>query len=52
VARTALGRLATEAAGHAGDDAEVDRRWQLAITTLESLAGAQAKPSRRSFWKR
>jgi len=51
-ARTALGRLATEAAGHAGDDAEVDRRWQLAITTLESLAGAQAKPSRRSFWKR
>ncbi|MGB3439923.1 MAG: VIT domain-containing protein [Actinophytocola sp.] len=51
-ARTALGTLSTELAVPTSDPADVDRRWQQAITTLESLAnGGHTKP-RRAFWKR
>ncbi|MFC4854726.1 VIT domain-containing protein [Actinophytocola glycyrrhizae] len=51
-ARTTLGTLSTELAAPTADPAEVDRRWQKALSTLESLAGDGNTRSRRTFWKR
>jgi Ca-activated chloride channel family protein len=48
-ARRALEELATVLAGPTTDEAELERRWALAISTLETLAGER---SRRTFWKR
>ena len=51
-ARTTLGTLSTELATPTADPAEVDRRWQHALTTLEAVtAGGNPRP-RRPFWKR
>jgi Ca-activated chloride channel homolog len=51
-ARNALGTLSTELATPTADAAEVDRRWQKAIKTLESLTNGGSTRSRRPFWKR
>ena len=51
-ARTTLGTLSTELASPTADEAEVNRRWQKAITTLESLANGGSTRPRRAFWKR
>lgn len=54
-ARNTLGTLSTELAVPTAEPAEVDRRWQKALATLESLAtgatGGGAR-SRKPFWKR
>jgi len=47
--RALLGTLSAELANPTADPAEVDRRWQHTITTLESLT---ARKPRRAFWKR
>jgi Ca-activated chloride channel homolog len=46
----ALGQLSAELAMPTADPAEVDRRWQHALTTLESVT--KGSRSRRPFWKR
>ncbi len=52
-ARTTLGTLSTELASPTADPSEVDRRWQKAITTLQSLTkGGGTRRSPRPFWKR
>lgn len=51
-ARTALGTLSTELASPTADPSEVDRRWQKAVTTLQSLTTGGTNRSRRTFWKR
>jgi len=51
-ARKTLGELSTELASPTADPAEVDRRWQKALTTLNSLASGTTHRSRRPFWKR
>jgi Ca-activated chloride channel family protein len=51
-ARNALGTLSTELATPTADPVEVDRRWQKAIATLESLANGGSPRGRRAFWKR
>jgi Ca-activated chloride channel homolog len=51
-ARNALGTLSAELATPTADAAEVDRRWQKTITTLESLTNGGGTRSRRPFWKR
>jgi Ca-activated chloride channel family protein len=50
-ARKTLGTLSNELAVPTADPAEVDRRWEKAIATLESLSGGGGR-SRRPFWKR
>ncbi len=47
--RATLGTLSAELAVPTADTAEVDRRWQHAIATLDSLT---ARRPRRAFWKR
>jgi Ca-activated chloride channel family protein len=49
-ARNALADLATELSTPTTDPAEIERRWQHAITVLERLI--QERPKRRAFWKR
>ena len=51
-ARTTLGTLSTELAAPTADPSEVDRRWQKAIATLQSLTTSGTTRSRRPFWKR
>jgi Ca-activated chloride channel family protein len=51
-ARTTLGTLSTELAVPTADPTEVDRRWQKALTTLESLTKGGTSRPRRPFWKR
>jgi Ca-activated chloride channel family protein len=48
-ARRALEELATVLSTPTTDEPELERRWRLAISTLESLSGQR---SRRTFWKR
>ena len=49
-ARTALADLATDLSTPTTDPAEIERRWQHAISVLEDLTGE--RPKRRAFWKR
>ncbi|MEV4313767.1 VIT domain-containing protein [Actinocrispum sp. NPDC049592] len=49
-ARKALADLAVQLSFFGNDPADVDHRWQHAITTLESLT--MNRPRRRTFWKR
>jgi Ca-activated chloride channel homolog len=51
-ARTALTELATELSAPASDPAVIERRWDHAITVLETLAGDRPQRTRRTFWKR
>lgn len=51
-ARNKLGTLSTELASPTADPAEVERRWQQTIATLESLASGGSPRTRRPFWKR
>ncbi len=45
--------LVAELADSSSDEAELDRRWQLAVDVLEALAGPQPETRRsRPFWKR
>jgi Ca-activated chloride channel family protein len=51
-ARTTLGALSTELAVPTADPDEVNRRWQHALTTLDSLTTDESPRTRRPFWKR
>ncbi len=51
-ARTTLGALSTELATPTAEPSEVDRRWQKAIATLQSLTKGAPRRSPRPFWKR
>jgi Ca-activated chloride channel homolog len=51
-ARNTLGTLSKELAAPTADPAEVDRRWQHTITTLESLTNGDSSRKRQPFWKR
>jgi Ca-activated chloride channel family protein len=51
-ARRTLGTLSGELAVPTAEPAEVDRRWDEVIATLELLAAGGGARARRSFWKR
>jgi Ca-activated chloride channel family protein len=51
-ARNTLGTLSQELAFPTADPAEVDRRWQHTLTTLESLTNGDTPRKRQPFWKR
>ncbi|HEX6357527.1 VIT domain-containing protein [Actinophytocola sp.] len=51
-ARTTLGALSTELTTPTADAAEVESRWQRAITTLTSLTNGNNPRTRQPFWKR
>jgi Ca-activated chloride channel family protein len=51
-ARTALTDLATELSAPTSDAAEIARRWDHAVSVLETLSGERPQRTRRAFWKR
>jgi Ca-activated chloride channel family protein len=49
---TALTDLATELSVPTSDPAEIERRWEHAISVLETVSGERPQRTRRAFWKR
>jgi Ca-activated chloride channel family protein len=49
---SSLTELATELSAPTSDPAEIERRWNHAVSVLETLAGERPQRTRRTFWKR